>query len=227
MEAEKTRYGSEQAGLLCGYLFSPEHPGRPIGADEAAALIAEPGGEDAEAFVWLHFNLSNQASRRWLGEHLWLPEAFHSALDHTKYTRVEVADGFVIAVLNDVTHFGSEASEVSPMATCINGRVLISVRHTPLQSVDRLRAAVLAGERFHAPIELLAHLLRDQAEILARTVRSAVEEVDDIEDRLIANRVSSSRPKLGALRRRLVRLQRLLAPSRPPSSGSSADLRRG
>jgi zinc transporter len=59
---------------------------------------------------------------------------------------------------------------------------------------------------------LLAHLLRDQADILAQIVRDAGVEVNAIEDRLFANQIATSRPKLGAIRRMLVRLQRLLAP---------------
>ena len=39
MDTERTRYGSERAGLLCGYVFTSSHPGRAIDADEAAALV--------------------------------------------------------------------------------------------------------------------------------------------------------------------------------------------
>jgi zinc transporter len=69
------------------------------------------------------------------------------------------------------------------------------------------------------------HLLRDQADVLARIVRGTIDKVDDIEDRLLADRLDHRRASLGHLRRLMVRLQRLLAPepgalfrllSRPP-----------
>jgi zinc transporter len=79
----------------------------------------------------------------------------------------------------------------------------------------------------------LAHLLRDQASVLVEIVRQATARVDAIEVKLLSSRISSSRAELGALRRFLVRLQRLLAPepaalysllSRPPAWIGEADV---
>ncbi|MBW8808481.1 MAG: hypothetical protein JF591_06530, partial [Lysobacter sp.] len=78
--------------------------------------------------------------------------------------------------------------------------------------VDQLRAAVRSGQIFRSPVELLAHLLRDQASVLGDILRKSTVQVDRIEDRLLANRIADDRKQLGALRRSLVRLQRLLAP---------------
>ncbi|MDB5998319.1 MAG: magnesium transporter CorA, partial [Rhizobacter sp.] len=50
-------YGSDPNGLICGFLFGPNTPGRPISLDEADAWLREAPAEGA--FVWLHFNLSD------------------------------------------------------------------------------------------------------------------------------------------------------------------------
>ena len=212
MDPGETRHGSDKAGLLCGYLFAPGHAGREVDADAATTALDARRTDGGDAFLWLHFNLANQASRRWLDQSLSLPEAFYSSIDHTASTRVEIADQWLIAVINDVTVFGLDASTVSTMALCVGDGLLISARHTPLRSVDRLRASVKRGERFRSAVELLAHLLRDQAEVLVQIVREATRQVDHIEDAMMAGRITSSRAELGALRRTLVRLQRLLAP---------------
>jgi zinc transporter len=88
----------------------------------------------------------------------------------------------------------------------------VSARPKPLRSIDRLRAAIRAGATFRSPAELLAHLLRDQADVLADIVRRSTTRVNAIEDKLLAHRIATSRAELGMLRRMLVRLQRLLAP---------------
>jgi zinc transporter len=209
VDTERTRYGSEKAGLLCGYAFGPAQAGRAIDADEAAALV---GGvpADTHEFLWLHFNLSNQASRRWLAQHLTPPESFVAALDQTASTRVDVAPGSIVAAIHDLTVFGPDASEASAMLLFVNDRVLVSARRTPLRSFDRLRDSVRAGERFRSPVELFAHLLRDQAAMFVQIVRDAADKVDDVEDRLIANQVGASRATLGSLRRTLIKVQRLL-----------------
>jgi zinc transporter len=71
---------------------------------------------------------------------------------------------------------------------------------------------VQAGQVFCSPIEILARLLRDQANVLVDIVRRAKKRVGPLEEQLLAKRVFVSRSELGSLRRMLVRLQRLLAP---------------
>jgi zinc transporter len=223
-------YGSDRAGLVCAYVFAPGGLGTPITSEEAVAWVS--GEEGRSGFVWLHFNLANAASGRWLRQHLDLPRDFHDLLGLSTSTRVEASGDALLGVLNDVTFFALEASTASTVTLYVDRRMLVSARTTPLKAVDRLRAAVKAGEPFRSPCELLAHLLRDQAEVLVHIIRDATRQVDVIEDDLMLHRASTHRPKLGALRRTLVRLQRQLAPepaalfrllNRPPAWVTSDD----
>jgi len=59
---------------------------------------------------------------------------------------------------------------------------------------------------------LLVHLMHDQGDVLVHIVRQTTARVDALEDKLLAGRLARKRADLGALRRVLVRLQRLLAP---------------
>ena len=240
METVETTYGSDRVGLVCGYLFMSGLPGCALTSADAEAWMQSPAaartGEPAGEFVWLHFNLANNSTERWLHQHLPLPDVFYESLHQVSSTRVELAGDSLLAVINDVQFqfYASDAPEASSMIVCVDQRMLISARITALRSVDRLRACVRAGESFRSPAELLAHLLRDQAEVLEHIVRDAAKKVDAIEDKLLKEQVSSSRPKLGSLRRMLVRLQRLLTPepaalfrllNRPPAWVSQEDLR--
>ena len=63
---------------------------------------------------------------------------------------------------------------------------VITARAHPLRSVDRLRMAAKRGDAIDSSIELLDHLLRDQAHELQRIVRNAAERLDDIEDAVLA-----------------------------------------
>ena len=232
METGEARYGSDKSGLLCGYHFLPGGSGRAIEADEASAILAMPATERAGEFLWLHFNLANLASQRWLRQQP-LPDAFHTSLDHVQSTRVELAGTSVVAVLNDVAVFDLDALNVSTVPLCVQEHLVASARHTPLRSVDRLRACVKAGEAFRSSVELLAHLLRDQSSVLVALVRDATARVDTIEDKLMRSEIPESRATLGLLRRMLVRLQRLLAPepaalfrllTRPPAWVAAEDV---
>src|SRR6266496_6522805 len=63
-------YGSDHAGLVCAFRFSPGAQGEPVDAQEAVEWLTMMRGDGA--FVWLHFNLANNAARRWMQAHLGL-----------------------------------------------------------------------------------------------------------------------------------------------------------
>jgi len=221
-------YGADEAGLVYGYLFSPGVCGGTVASEQASAWLQDPSIRQTGEFMWLHFNAAHISTEKWLRGHLDLPEAFFEALhEGSRSTRIEQADGTLVAVLNDVIYDFAhvESLQVSTLWLSVDATKLISVRRQPLRSVDRLRTAVKAGECFPSAVALVVHLLRDQAAVLTQIVRSTTAKVDSIEDTFLSGRLETKRAELGSLRRDLVRLQRLLAPepaalfrllSRPP-----------
>src|SRR5215467_10579714 len=106
VDIEVPRYGAEKTGLLCGYVFGRAAAGREADVSEALDALAAPS--DGAPFLWLHFNLANQASVRWMRQHLTLPNEFYDSFEHVKSTRVEPTDAGLVAVMNDVTWFGGD-----------------------------------------------------------------------------------------------------------------------
>lgn len=235
MKLAAETYGSDAAGLICCYLFDGAGGCRQLSSPEAEQWLQQPQATQDKAFLWLHFNLANSNTEKWLNRHLALSPMFFDALhEGTRSTRIEYVDDSLIAVINDVLFdFSFDASEISTLYLSVSLNMLVSARSKPLRSIDHVRAAVKKGETFATPVELLVHLLRDQADVLMQIVRDIADEVDVIEDRLLSNRVDGSRLKLGSFRRLLVRLQRLMAPepsalfrllNRPPGWVGDHDL---
>jgi len=231
-----TAYSPDLTGLICAWLFLPGQAGRALAAAEVEAWVKAPaqGGE----FLWLHMNLAHAGTEKWLQRQLTLSPVFYEALhEGTRSTRIDYADNTLVAVVNDVLFdFTCESPEVSTLWLSVSPRVLVTARSKPLRSIDRLREAVKRGdEQLRSPAELLIHLLRDEADVLIQIVRDIAARVDSIEDRLLTrSRLEGSRSQLGAYRRLLVRLQRLLAPepaalfrllNRPPQWMAEVDVR--
>lgn len=214
MKTTVPSYGSDQHGLVWGYLFTPGQPVAPVDSDTAAQYLAAPREAPPGEFLWLHFSLSNSASESWMRRHLDLPDAFYDSLrGNLGSTRLEQEGEALVAVIHDVLFdFTFDAGAISTATLCIEPHRVVSARLRPLRSVDRLRSSVRTGQVFRTPSELLAHLLRDQANVLVDILRQTTARVDGIEDKLLARRIAVSRAELGSLRRMLVRLQRLLAP---------------
>jgi zinc transporter len=235
METAGFTYGSDTSGLVWGFLFGRTAQPLALDSNAAQAWLDNSASHPPQEFVWLHFNLSHAACERWLQAHTSLAAEFYETLHQgSRSTRIEQAENTLIAVVNDVVHnFSFEASDIATMWSSVAQNLVITARRAPLQSIERLRQAVLKNhEPIRSSVELLIHLLRDQADVLVNIVRDAVARVDDIEDHLLSGRLTPKRSDLGAMRRVLVRLQRLLAPEpaalfrllqRPPSWISELD----
>jgi zinc transporter len=216
---DPSHYGADAAGLISGFRVTPHAPVREIDAEAAAAWLAGQAGRDESAadhgeFLWLHFNLAHTGCLPWLQQYAAPATEFFDTLgDGLHSTRIERTEESLIAVINDI-HFDFmfEPSDIATLWISVEEHLIITARRQPLRSVDKLREAVRAGEPLRSTADLLEHLLRAQADVLVGIVRSVTERVDAIEDQLLAKRLQHRRARLGALRRLLVRLQRLLAP---------------
>jgi zinc transporter len=205
-------YGADAAGLICGFFFDLHGNGTPIGPQAAQQWLGSTRAD--KGFVWLHFNLAHSATERWLHTHLQLSPLFKESLkDGSRSTRVEMDDDTLIAVFNDVNYdFAFEPTDISTLWLSVSSTLVVSARMQPLRSIDRLRDAVKRGTQLTSAVALLVHLMHDQGDVLVNIVRHTTSRVDTIEDKLLAGRLETKRADLGALRRLLVRLQRLLAP---------------
>lgn len=233
MQISAVAYGSDQCGLVCSYLFGRGPKPLPIEAADAEHWLRHRADHPSE-FLWLHFNLANTASEKWMKEHTTLASEYYESLhDGSRSTRIEQADNTLVAVVNDVLRdFSYEATDIASLSLSVDRQLVVSARRKPLQAVERLRQAVQRGETIASTVVLLTHLLRDQADVLTRIVRDATAKIDGIEDSLLSGKLRMKRADLGAMRRVLVRLQRLLAPEpaalfrllqRPPGWVSEAD----
>jgi zinc transporter len=224
-------YGADNGGIVCAYAFNSGHVDT-LSSEAAAHWLQQH--HPAEAFLWIHVNLSHNQALPWLQQHTALPETFYESLqEHSPATRIERDEDTLLAVINDVLFdFTFESDDIATLCLAVQPQLMVTARRKPLRSVDRLRMAVKMGETPASTIELLVHLLQDQADELGKIVHSIDDKTNRIEDRILANRIGNSRADLGNMRRLLVQLKRLLAPEpgalfrllmRPPKWISEAD----
>lgn len=210
-------FDADISGLLYAFRFKPGQPGEELDGSSAQQALGELGeshGQSGQDFVWLHFNLSQAGCTHWLQQHLNLPDEFFEMLgEQVHSTRLERQDDALVAVFNDVIfELDHTPSDVTTSWVYAHRNLLVSMRYKPLRSIDRLRMSIRRGETFESTADLLAHLMREQADLMVEIVRRANTEIDLIEDRFLAAKTAGDRQSLAARRRVLVRLQRMLAP---------------
>src|SRR5258705_5016625 len=205
--------GPDQDGPIWGYHFVPNQPAQSITSEAAVAFLSAPGPAPPDEFLWLHFSLSNVASEPWLRRYLTLPDTFYESLQSdVDATHLEQDGDSLVARIHDVLFDFTFDAPIATTSLFVKPRLLVSAHARPWRSIDQVREAVQAGQAFRSPVEILARLLRDQANVLVDIVRKTKKQVGPMEEQLLAKRISVSRSELGSLRRMLVRLQRLLGP---------------
>jgi zinc transporter len=228
-------YGSDEHGLICGYVFEGGATARSVDSAQAREWLRARG--DGSGFAWLHFNIAHTGAEPWLRAHTALSEDFFEATRQgSRATRIQREGERLFAVVNDIAFdFRFEASDVSTMWVSVQPHLVVTARLHPLRSIDRLRVAVKRGDVLESSVALLDHLLGDQADELLNIARRASDRVDDIEDELLAGKPAPHAAELSRLRRLMVRLQRVLAPEpgtltrllgNPPSWVPAHDLQR-
>ncbi|HAT23353.1 MAG TPA: magnesium transporter CorA, partial [Pantoea septica] len=70
----KSDFDDEVAGLIHGYLMSPDAPPRRLNAREAVQAGESPRC-DGE-FLWLHINLNHARAQHWVQRHFQVDEDF-------------------------------------------------------------------------------------------------------------------------------------------------------
>jgi zinc transporter len=199
-------------GLLCAFAIPPgDERVRELAPPEIDAELARTDG-----IVWLHFNLSNARARQIIAQFAFLPaELRETFCNHEQRRRVEVVDGGVLAVFSDLTfEEASEPAEVATLWCYLAGRLFLTGRTHPLQTPDRLRAAVRTGLRVGTAGELLIWILNRRTSSLRDLEVSMSEQVGDIEDEILGGRIREQREQLGRIRRYCAQLRRHFGPDR-------------
>lgn len=194
-------------GLIWGFDFAGRQA---VAIDTGDAPLATTG-EDG-AFRWLHLNLADQWTRRWI-EASPLPVAARDLLlGGDAHQRMLIVDGVVAALVHDFERdFAPEAvARLGSMAFVLTPELMVSARQHPLCAADIVYERIQGGAApatAAAAIELLVlavvEVASDQLDDLTAIVQAS-------EDALLERGRAPDNRELFAVRRRAVLLRRQL-----------------
>lgn len=193
-------------GLVFGFRFNPDGGGDELPAERAPAP-GEPG------WLWLHFNLADKRATAWIAANLALPPAAASSLvAHADHQQFYAGEGCVWGAFSDVVReFDGLRGEVAFLTFAGTSRLIVTGRRHPLQGVDALRTALLAGRRVSGPAALIEALVEQTAAGIDRFLEDLARELDAVEDLLLIGDIGDERRRIGLVRRTGVHLHRQVA----------------
>ena len=176
--------------------------------------------DDPQQSIWLHLNLSHSQVQRWLEKTTLVPEhvveMIREGVTRSRLERIEKLDDCLLMVMNDFEQeFGEKEGEATlgTLWAILTPRLMISLRNKPLNTTDKLRSDLRAGELHpHSAIELFHELIDLRAEYLRTLLIRLSERMDDLEEMLIKGRDIPEHENLGRIRIHCSRLRRQFAP---------------
>ena len=173
---------------------------------------------------WLHLNLSDQRTRRWIASAEMLAAPLRELLLSTDgHARVIAAGDDLGLILPDVERdFEKDHEDETRLGLtriAVTPALIVTARHHPVHSGDIVRERLEAGLVPTSAVEALELMLVCMAEAVRRRVDEADDTVQTVEDALLHNGSSPNARTFLTLRSLMVRLHRLL-------TGARATLRR-
>ncbi len=171
-------------------------------------------------WLWLHFNSSDARTTHAIGQ-LDLPEAASEALlSHDTHVSLHLQDETAYGVFVDWRHergtdhskqsFARSDKEVGWLHFALAASMIVSARRHALRSVEQVRQHLGAGVRFDSTADLLEAVVEQFAASVAHATDELGNELDRIEDRVLADRIGEERRDLAVLRRQAVHMHRPL-----------------
>jgi zinc transporter len=181
------------------------------GEGEAKVEAVVPPSDSA--FRWIHLNLSDVRSLRWLEEEAALPPGVHTLMirrdGHQRYVFEEDTLGLV---LHDFERgFENEAiGRIGGLHVALKPGLIVTGRYRPLHSADIFRARLEGGQQPEDATGALQLLLDVLVDNLASLVLDLSTELLDAEEQLLAEDEAPNTRELISARRRSAQLHRMI-----------------
>lgn len=203
-----TADATPESGIVWVYHFQPDGTAELIPNDAVEQALADHVG-----WTWVHLSLADTRCRAWIAHNAHLSElARETLLGPDEHLRLDVLGHEIVGVVPDLQQEIAQATDaIVRLRFVMSERMLISVRRTPVHSVEINRRAIEAGKRFPTAVSLLDAVIDQFADAVGRMAERLGNELDNIEDHVMHDEPTDHRPRIGRVRLQAVRVHRQLA----------------
>lgn len=197
-----------ESGIVWIYHFEPDGRAKLIANDAVEQALANHVG-----WTWVHLSLADTRCRSWIAHNARLSElAREMLLGPEEHLRLDILGQEIIGVVPDLQQEIAQPTDaIARLRFVMTERLLISVRRTPLHSVETTRRAVESGKRFPTAVSFLDAVIDQFADAIGRMAERLGNELDSIEDRVMHAGMADERLRVGRVRLQAVRVHRQLA----------------
>jgi zinc transporter len=183
-------------------------------ADGVAEELAvdRPIAEDADGWLWLHFNLADARACHFLRSASYLPLTARGLLVAAdEHQQLHASHDCLYGVFPDlVCGLEGITEEIGFLHFAMTERLLISGRRRALSGIETTRTALRSGRKTPTVAALLDTIVEHVVDAVDRFADDVARKLDRIEEKILAEDVSEGGQMLVRIRRTTVRLHRQL-----------------
>ena len=197
-------------GLVWGFDF----------ADGAAAKVTDAdllhANQPANSFRWLHFNLADQRTLRWLSQAQPVSATATTLLLAVDHAQHGVVEGETIGlILHDLElDFAGGESRVGVLRIAVSPTMIVTARHHPIQCAETVKSHIDAGAVVAGPAAALGLIFDAMADGFRAVNIDLEAQVEAIEDELLKDHPSPDSRAFTTMRSLMVRMHRLFVGAR-------------
>jgi zinc transporter len=167
-------------------------------------------------FIWLHTDLSDLETRRWLKDNSSLePSTLDALFESETRPRSYLIDNGLLVVLRGVnTNPGQNPEDMVAIRVWMQKNIVISTRRRKLLAIEDMRSAIAIGEGPSSAGELLYMLVARLADRIGDYVDRIELDVVKVEENMMVLSQTEFRQTISGLRRQIAAVRRFLAPQR-------------
>ncbi|MEJ0013231.1 MAG: CorA family divalent cation transporter [Bauldia sp.] len=195
-------------GLVMALRFHADGRSVELPADQPVDLATDNGD-----WLWLHFNLADKRACQWIANSASVPAVARALLvalhDHQQlYTTGDCVYG----VFSDLVRaLDRSLDETGYLNFAMTERLVVTGRRQSLQSVEAVRAALVAGRKLAGAAALIEAIVERATAGIDGLMDDLGKDLDRIEDLVLIDSVPDERRRVGRVRRTVVRLHRQVA----------------
>lgn len=196
--------------LVFAYLLDGNGSGKKIGWNEIKQWTPSQG------ILWVHLNYTSQRTAHWLIRESGLDKITAKAMiaEESRPRSEITATGLLVFLRGVNLTPGEDPEDMVSIRIWIGEHCIISTRKRQLLSVNDVKQAIHEGLGPKTPSELLRILNDRLLDRMSDVIESITEQVDELEQEVLAEESYLLRPKLADIRRQATSIRRYLSPQR-------------
>ncbi|MEX2455103.1 MAG: zinc transporter ZntB [Rhodospirillaceae bacterium] len=167
-------------------------------------------------FLWVHLHGAADDTRVYLFDRSGMPAVAAEALiaDESRPRVTAFGDSLIVNLRGVNMNPGADPEDMVSIRIWSDGARVISVRRRKLMALEDIREAIRQGRAPRSPSELIVMLADGLTVRMGGVIMELDEQVDDLEERVVASQNQELRLALGAIRREAIKLRRFIGPNR-------------